>query len=203
MLESFLNDWGISTQAGVVIETDKKRVYDNYGYTYYLDYADEVYGEKYKNRTTKTITSFGKPLKALFSEVDTRSTSVLLTIPETAALQPLDLDEALQSSWKPENAEVKGPFDAGIIGTKRRYDNDNLALESHVAAFSSIALVYDTYLGASAYDNSNYILDVFSGLCDKEESISVFSFPFSSNISEILNGGRDLLPLYFLSPSFF
>ncbi len=198
MLESFLNDWGIATVSGVVLETDAKRVYDSYGYAYYLDYADEVYGEKYKNRTTKLVTAFAQPLKTLFTEKDARSTSVLLTASSTCVLLPLDLTAEEQSTWKPQNAEVKGPFDAGIIGTKRRYDDDNLALESHVTVFSSIYMISDSYLGASAYDNSNYILDVFAGLCDKEEYISVLTKEITSQMTTMTASTQNAYMIIFL-----
>jgi hypothetical protein len=73
-----------------------------------------------------------------------------------------------------------------------------LALESHVAAFSSIALVYDTYLGASAYDNSNYILDVFSGLCDKEESISVLTKEITAVMTTMTSSTQSVYMVIFL-----
>ncbi len=187
-LESLLKDWGILINKSAVIETNANRVYDQYGYAYYLDYADEVYGEKYQNRTTKTWTAYAIALDTAFDSVDTRSTSVILTVPETAVLMPLDLTEEEGKTWTPQTAETKGPFDAGIIGTKRRYDSNNDALESHVTAFSSSYMVSDTYLGASSFDNSSYILDVFAGLTGKEESLDILSKEISTKATAMTAG---------------
>ena len=174
MLKSFLKDWGIVVNDGVVIETDKNRVYDQIGYSYYLDYADEILGEKYKNRTTRLINAYGVALSTAFEAEDARETSVLLTVPQTAVLYPLNLTEEEALKWTPETAEEKGPFSAGILGTKRRFEN-NEPLESHVAAFSSAYLVSDTFLSTSAYDNSSYILDVFAHLTGHEQSLDILS----------------------------
>ncbi len=174
VLKSFLKDWGIEILDGAVIETDSSRRYDQYGYAYYLDYADETYGEKYKNRSTRLVTGYALALKTAFETQDARETSVLLTVPETAVLYPLDMTEEEVKEWTSENAEQKGPFDAGILGTKRRFEGNN-PIESHVVAFSSAYLVSDTYLGASAYDNSNYILDIFAGLTGHDESLNILA----------------------------
>ncbi len=187
LLKSFLNDWGIIVENGAVLETDKNRVYDQYGYVYHLDYADEVYGEKYKDRTTRLVTGYALGLSTSFETQDARETSVILTVPQTAVLYPLDMTEEQAKDWTSDKAEKKGPFSAGIIGTKRYFEN-NEPLESHVVAFSSAYLVSDTFLSTSAYDNSGYILDIFAGLTGHEESLDILSKEITVNQTAMTAG---------------
>ena len=174
MLKSFLNDWGIVVSDGAVIETDKNRMYDQLGYSYYLDYTDADINEKYKNRSTRVVTGYAVALSTAFEAEDARETKVLLTVPETASLYPLNMTEEEALKWTPETAEQKGPFSAAILGTKRRFEN-NEPLESHVVAFSSAYLVSDSYLSMSSFDNSNYILDVFAKITGHEQSLDILS----------------------------
>ena len=174
MLKSFLNDWGIVVHDGAVVETDKNRIYDQYGYSYYLDYTEEDINSKYINRTTRIITGYAVALSTAFEAEDARETMVLLTVPETASLYPLDMTQEEALKWTPETAEQKGPFSAAILGTKRRFEN-NQPLESHVVAFSSAYIVSDTYLSYSAFDNSNYILDIFAKITGHEQSLDILS----------------------------
>ena len=171
-LEEFLEEWGIVVGDGYLVETDSSRTYAMGPIYTVQEYGDEDFTDTLSSTDYPVLMFASRPLSSAFGESGTssnRSTSVLLSTYDSAAVVPSDLTE--DSDWSLDTAETDS-YATIMVGQRLKYDGTT-PLISRVIAFGSVECVDDSFLSYTAINNGDYTLNVANVVCDKDDGISI------------------------------
>ena len=173
-LSAYLSEWGISFYDGTAYETDTEKLLSIYPYISKLSYADTSFTEGLENSSVALTAPFSKPIKLLFETEGNINTSSLAGFTSTAVVMPTDADP---TTWKPENAEIKGPFSAVAVAKDMLYDYTEEGqikeFSSNLYAFSSTYFQADSIIGSTVYANGEYLLGMFDERFNRKASVSL------------------------------
>lgn len=183
-LNSFLKEWGIEPQSGVIAETDTSNIYDTRGYTYAATYADETYTEDLRNPDLPFLGNYASPISLLWESDNSRTTTMLLTSSETSILVPTTEEE--QANFDASKAEQQAYGLAAL--SQRTKSGDNEQLTSNVLAFGGTAMFYQNIAGDSRFNNNEYTVNLINKLSGKEASINIASVSFDAEALTVTQG---------------
>ena len=193
-LYSFLAEWGIEVQEGILFETDSNNHMPDKPTELgsYPKADDEIL-----NGIEICITGYNVPINSAFESNNTITTSQLVVTPETVVKAPV----GTANDWGGAGKYTKGSF-ATVMQAKRfNYDNDNNPIQNHVFAFSSVEFIYGDYSETSALSNKNIAFKVAERAVGAEETgISFVSKKIEdqSFAAEVTQGSRNAMFIIFV-----
>lgn len=163
-IKSFLNEWGIVVEDGVIYQTDA-----NYAYSglpiYQLmqlgssDYTSDLDSSKY---------IFGNNMLALtlrFEEYSNFATTPILTSYDGAVIYPLDADD----SWTVADAGNKGVLNGIVESSKVQFENGTDPVYSKVVVYGSEFLLNETLLVTEQANNAELMMSIFRGISGRDD----------------------------------
>lgn len=180
-IKSFLDEWGIVIEDGVIYQTDA-----NYAYSglpiYQLmqpgtsDYTAEL--------DTKSKYIFGNNMLALtlrFEEYANFVTTPILTSYDGAVIYPLDADE----SWTVADGGNTGVLNGVVESSKVQYEGST-PYYSRVVVYGSDFLLNETLLVTEQANNAELMMSIFRGISGRDDfEITLTPKSFSMSTFEI------------------
>lgn len=149
-LNSFLEEWGIRVEEGVVAETDSSRVaLRNAGYVL-ANPSEEILQD---NQYPYLIAAASRPLTLLFEGNGDVSAQALWTTADSAYVATEDMTEA-----EAENPETSQQTVAAIAAKYAQVDGSYL--RRSVVVFGSSYVFTSDFMNASAFSDRDYISDL-------------------------------------------
>ena len=185
-LHTFLSDWGIAVEEGVVYQSDYAKLVTMNNYWSAADYTEEVYAKPVIERRLLTVVPEARPLAALYREKGSISVFAPLSFTETTLVVPVAFDGELGS----EDIMRYGPIPAFLVATNRIY-NTSLwrSVESHVLVFGSVKFIDGSLLSSRTVGNLDYMLNALAVISDRSDSVYIApksigaqEFPITGNI---------------------
>ena len=171
-LHAFLSEWGVSVGSGAVFETDASRVYQYQPYYPIADYADGERAKALKDPDNYFLAPRARDLEIAFTVRDNRYTEELLSFGTTAGVRPAGADE----NFRAQDAGKWGPMPAMVLCSVRILENTGVTQRrSNVLISASNEAFSPTALQNSSLSNTEYLLNLFNELFEREETLNVSS----------------------------
>lgn len=149
-LESFLEEWGIRVEEGMVAETDSSRVALRNASYVLVDSTEEFLTE---NSYSNLLVASSRPLTLLFDGNGDISTAAMWTTADSAYVVTGDMTE--EDIQDPETSKQT------VAAMSAKYAKiDGKYLRRSVVVFGSSWVFTDTFMDASAFGDRNYISDL-------------------------------------------
>jgi hypothetical protein len=169
-VETYLNEWGVDVDGGAVFETTAERTYQYQPYYPVVEYADETYREMLIDASAPVLMPLAKPLDLRFEARDNYVNDVLLQFTETSGVRP---PEAVEG-FSVEQAERWGPMPALIVATARDYGTTGTTQSrSNLVVSASTAMLDGFSIQNTSLSNSEYLLNLFNDLCEREDVVTI------------------------------
>ncbi len=170
-LESFLQEWGVTTGAGGVFETDASRVFNYQPFFPIVDVVDDTFAQLLADKARPILMPMARPLEVVYQYRDNTSTTVLLEFGKSTGVRPPDAPEDFVAA----DATQKGPMPAMVLSNKVLVDRTTGAEtgRSNVLVCSSVAMLDTNVLENPALMNGEYVLKVFETLSGQEATVHV------------------------------
>ena len=136
-LYSFLEEWGIVVEPGIVMETDSNFIFKSNDYSSFVSVSQTSESEIVEGGTYYP-TGYNIPMRVSDTIYLGRETEALLATNGTSVVVPVGTD----SSVLPQG--VKRKFATCILSSEEEYVN-NIAVGSYVLAFSSIDFITEDF----------------------------------------------------------
>lgn len=183
-IETFLSEWGVSVDEGSVFETKADRTYQYQPYYPTVEYASESWRDMLIDSSAPMLMPLSRPLSVLFTARDGQYTETLLSFSESAGVRPADAGEGFQ----PEDALRRGPFPAMVLASRKVYENGVLARRSSIVVSASVSMLDELCLQNSSLANSEYLLNLFNTLTEREETVAIAPKSLSGKTLGITTG---------------
>lgn len=172
---SFLEEWGVKVNLGLVAETDTSRMALGSPAYVLVDHENEILEKEYKY----LISPSGCSIELLFESNSDVSTHALWTTSDSACLVTGDMTEA-DLADAPKASQVV----ASLSYTTVKVGDVN-ARRSVVVFGSSVGFT-DSFISATAFDNSAYITDLLKGMTGTDGSrVSVATQQVQTNVRDV------------------
>lgn len=175
-LDSFLSEWGIKFNEGVVVETDPKNVYDRIGFVYSANLLAEDYTKDLRDATLPVLVNRPRPIETTFTEKGNRKTQVLMTSKETSVVIPTDEKKADKFDIKKADKKSEN---LAVLGSRVKYEGST-AMTSNVLAFSGLGMFSEQYTLDASLNNNEYTVNLINKLSGKEDNINISSVSFNA-----------------------
>ena len=191
-LNAYIRDWGLSLGSGYVYQTNS-----DYGFiaspTYQqLQLEDSGYSSGIDVTTKATQSDRMKPITILFEESANYITTPLISSYSGAVIAPFDL-----ADWDPSQAEESGSFVVAAESFKAYYEGFD-PFYSRLFVISGEYFLDETFLSASALNNSDITLSIFNTASGKDEvEISVTPQAFGAATFEITGSQAQMITIIF------
>lgn len=170
-LEGFLAEWGINVGKGVVGDTDTNNMpLVGNAYMTMLNYSESTYAGDLPARGFFPVTFNSRPLSVGFQSKDNTSTTGLLNFADTVFIRPTDAGE----DFNGKDNISEDTVGALAMGTKVRYDED-VRSTSNIIVSGSSYFIDAMFLsgGASSFSNSEYLVNLFNQLIQRESTLQI------------------------------
>lgn len=173
--DSFLEEWGVKVNRALVAETDSSRMALGSPAYVLVDHEDEILENDYGY----LISPSGCGIELLFESNSDISTHALWTTSDTACLATEDMTEA-DLADAPKASQVVASLSyttvkVGDVNTRRS-----------VVVFGSSVGFTDSFINATAFDNSTYITDLLKGMTGTDGSqVSVVTEQVQTNVRDV------------------
>ncbi len=192
-LDAFLREWGIGVESGVVFQTDATKIFNYSPYFSLVDYADEVFAEKFTSRNIYPIMPYARPLTQLFTERNGFSTQVILQFGEKAGVLPADAGQDYQVT----EDDIRGPIPAAIISSKIEYEGLDRKV-SNVVVVGSTLSIDNSLLESTAVNNGEYYINMVNQLTERGDTISIAPKSFGGEALNINQQQTNTLMIVFV-----
>lgn len=163
-LNSFLEEWGMSVQSGVMFELSSDHLfYNTSAFQSIVDYKDEDYSAAITNQNIPVAVFQSRPIDIL---KESESIKVLLQSSESSGIYPADAAE----DWQPEESDLVGPITVAAVSTKQVSGVDDV---SNVAVVGSAAAFANSFLSSTSLNNSAYFINMFNTLAEREDTVLI------------------------------
>ncbi|MDR0468690.1 MAG: GldG family protein [Peptococcaceae bacterium] len=187
-IDSFLADWGISVDDGIIYQTDYSRVLSLNHYWSAAEYTESVYAKTAIEKRLLTVLPEARPLSVLVESSAYLNVSVPMAFNNGVVAAPLEYDE----SWAPETAVRRGPIPAFILSQGAPYSQKR-NVSSNVLVFASYEMISPSLMSSRTVGNSGYILNVISILSGHNETYYIA--PKTIGTEELLVTGSMIITL--------
>lgn len=175
-LASFLEEWGISVDEGMVAETDSSRIALRNASYVMVDATDEVLSD---NTYSNILAPASRPISILFDGSGDIVAKPLWTTSDTAYVVTGDMTEEEAADPDTDTQNV------AAIATKS-VKIDSAYKTRTVLVFGSSWVFTDTFIGASAFGNKSYITDLIKYATGSDGStVSVYTESVQTNTLDI------------------
>ncbi len=170
---SFLKQWGIEVNEGILFETDTNNHMPDEPTTMGL-YPVELEDDDITEKLNMAIANYIVPMKVCEdSSLQITATSLMQTT-ETVVAAPI----GSSNTWADYTDDDKKQFDCVIQSVDSDFDSDNNKITSYVMAFSSVEFIQSTW--ASYADLSNQ--DIVISCTDRAAHVGDTSMVFTSKV---------------------
>lgn len=178
-LNSFLNEWGISVDSGLLVETNTSNVYDGQGFLFSANYNEDSenlaeYVENLRNAGLPYLTYYCRPLSLTFEESGNRTAELLLTSPSTTVVYPTEDNEDFDI-----NTAEQASHGVVALGYRVKYDG-TVKHQSNVLVYGSVGDFASTLIESSNYNNNELSVNMVNTLSGREESVSIVGVSFDA-----------------------
>lgn len=172
--DSFLSRWGISIGNDIVFDSDLKYLAGNQGYITLSDYVNDEYKAKISDGF-KVLVPKSRDLSMIFEQQGNYQVDTLLAFSKSAYKVPA----SATSDWQPSSQDIKS-YPAAIRSSIISFDKMD-KMQSNLIVFGSRGVFEQNMINSNAVSNSEYLLSMFSVICDKEQVINILPKDLSSN----------------------
>jgi hypothetical protein len=174
-LSAWLEEWGILVLDSVVVEGDASRLFmQGDPFVGFVDYSDnERAGELSQTVQAQelfAVSLYSSPLTILFEERGARVANPLLQTSSLSAILPLE-DEPIVD-------ELAGPHPVLALSTMHSFEGVT-KMSSHVLVSGSYSSFSPVILGEVNFANSEYFLEIFNILAEREDTVRIQDKTFS------------------------
>lgn len=175
-LASFLEEWGIGVEEGMVAETDSSRIALRNASYVLVDNTDEILSD---NTYSNLLAAASRPISLLFKNSGDIVTQSLWTTADTAYVVTGDMTEA-----ESEDPDTAAQTVAAIAS--KSISIDGKYTDRSVITFGSSWIFTDTFISASAFGNKSYITDLLKTATGTDGStVSVYTQSVQTNTLDI------------------
>lgn len=167
-MNSFLSDWGVQFENGVVFETDNKYLFSVSPFFAKNEIVSDKYSKGLKNESLPISIPFSKPIKV----TDDSVASVLAKFSSKSGIMPSKVSD----NWKPSESDMKPDIPCITISEK-----ETDGKKSRVLLVGSNVAFDEKILSRSFLNNSAYFLNVFKILLNREDGIVIESKNMNGN----------------------
>lgn len=193
-LASFLAEWGLAVNDGVLLETNTKNIYDQQGYLFSAGYTEEdEYREELRNQELPFLTYYSRPLSTLWEADGNRNAKILLTAPETSVIIPSNPAEDFDIT-KADSGKGKGVV---ALGTRTKYDGTTPHI-SKVLLVGSDGTFSQNLIGSSAFNNNEYTIGAINKMAGKESSVDIAAVSFDAEALNITQAKFNAITIVFV-----
>ncbi len=180
-LESILQNYGMETGEGIIMEGDTSHFAAQTPYYLVPDLGSESeITSTLADSNTYILMPAAQPINTTEDVRDTITLTSLLTTSEDAYAK---LDVQNMTSYEKEDGDVDGPFTIGMLSTENNDDKT-----TNVAYFSSSSLLNDSVDEMVSGGNTKLFTNVLSNLCTSEEDTgTALSIPIKSLETQTLS----------------
>lgn len=175
-LASFLEEWGIGVEEGMVAETDSSRIALRNASYVLVDNTDDILSD---NTYSNLLAAASRPISLLFKNSGDIVTQSLWTTADTAYVVTGDMTEA----------EAEDPDTAAqtvVAIASKSISIDGKYTDRSVITFGSSWIFTDTFISASAFGNKSYITDLLKTATGTDGStVSVYTQSVQTNTLDI------------------
>lgn len=173
-LATFLEEWGVRVEQGVVVETDESRMaLQNAAYAI-VDPDGETLTEDYGT----LVSGFSSPITLLFESSGDVGVRALWTTSDSAYV--MSTEEDAQEKDPDTSTQVV----ATLSRTSRKVDGKNV--ERNVIVFGSSLAFTDAFMKAPAYGDKNYVMDLMKYATGTDGSaVTVIPETVQTNILDV------------------
>lgn len=194
MLESFLEDWGITVGDGTLAETTASNVYDNAGYIFSADIsADETYAVELRDSSLPYLLPYAVPLTATWDYSGNRATLTYADVPDSAIIIPTTIPD----DFTVDDAESGADCSGIIVGSRTQYDGTTPYV-SYVVAFASDGIFASTYSTSSSLNNNEYSIAIINELAGKESDLDIAAVTFDAEALTVTQAQYQVITILFM-----
>jgi hypothetical protein len=168
-LESFLAEWGIEVQTGMVFETDRNRILFNSLFVALCDFAEDTYSKTAAQQGLNPVIPQSRPLGILFEARRYRSVKTLVRYSPASGILPADA----RPDWTPDEQDMVGNVPVLALSTSMRNNITGDIVRNHVLVSGSLGAVDQVLLESPNIANSSYFLELLGTLAGREDRIYV------------------------------
>ncbi|MCL2580110.1 MAG: GldG family protein [Oscillospiraceae bacterium] len=168
-LDTFLAEWGIRFDDGMVFETDPERTYHFQPFYPIVRYVDERYALLLRDPSMPFLAPLARPMELIFTARDGYHLQTLLEFSETAGVRPADAPEDFTAS----DATRRGPLPALAVSSFHALAPDGEHLQSHILVSASTGIFDTIALQNTSVSNAEYLLNLLGDLTGREDLISI------------------------------
>ena len=161
-LEAFLADWEIKVEKNIILESAGHSVSNDATSTatvplYLLpSYTDSEVSGITIQPEYQSIVPNASAVSIIANDKDMTETVALMTTSEESYAKSL---ESINDGYGKTKGDESGPFNVAVIATRYRYNQSNVAIESHIFAAGSVDMLNKDYVSYSG--NGDFLLDVY------------------------------------------
>lgn len=163
-LDALLLQWGVSYDSALIMESNSQRYINSSPYLSIVDYVPGEDAPSY-SADVPYLNPFGRKMNQEFETQSGYSTQVLLQYSPKAYAMPLSAEE----NWRPDNEDFAA-YPAVIRSHRTQPDSESF---STLLAFSSAEDLGQTALENVSFSNAEYLLQLLSDACNREEMIHI------------------------------
>ena len=170
---SFLKQWGIEVNEGILFETDSNNHMPDEPTTMGI-YPAEVEDDDITEKLNMAIANYIVPMNVCEDSSLQKTATALMQTTETVVAAPV----GSSNTWADYTDNDKKQFDCVIQAVDSDFDSENNKITSYIMAFSSVEFVQSTW--ASYADLSNQ--DIVIACTDRAAHVGDTSMVFTSKV---------------------
>lgn len=185
-IDSFLAEWGIKVESGVVGDQDTNNLQSQSYYIVRNYIAANDFSGNVAQAALPIIDYQARPITLLFDTKDTRSTVPLLQTKDTGFVMTEEMQEIARNGGDPDI--VNGVQTTMALGRKYIFDADNKQVFSNVLVIGSSENLDEAFTSTTYYNNGDYFVSVLNTMTGKNSGISIVAKDLSSDNFDIDQG---------------
>ncbi len=170
-LNTFLEDWGITVESGILYETDERYQLNQSPTSMGVFNQLTEYTPDVNNQSVVFAGSNLVPMRTAYERYDSRVTSSLMETSASVVVAPVGTDQ----NFTPSDSLVQSAYPVAILTRDTSYENDSNGLSSYVVAFASTDFILGTWDDYTIVDNMSFVIaaaNQASGVGDSNISFS-------------------------------
>lgn len=180
VLKNFLAEWGLEVQPGMIYETNASYAVSDY-YIGIHSIVDQTVAGQVTNSRLPVVVPFAHPIKALFTEKDNRSTSVILQSQASSVYIPANPGDDFDLAAQEQSAQS-----SIAMGTRYKYI-DNVKAISNVVAVGSESMLIADFLTRGDMGNGSLMMAITNTIAEKEDTLQILPVDLSTSAITITN----------------
>ena len=180
-LYGFLEQWGITTEEGIIFETNTSNAFAKIKTTLGTFPVALENDKITENIGQGAITDYNIPMKVGTPVTTARVATALMRTSATTVIAPVGIND----EWTPAEDAPKQQFDTVIQSVETGRDTDGNTVTSYVMAFASVEYIQSTWASYAELCNQNIVMAVSDRAAHVTDTSITFTSKFIKNESFI------------------